>query len=452
MENKKSYIKSVISLGAPILLGNLFTYLISFTDHLMCAGLGAAALGGIFLANQVGQLIQYLSVGTESTVAILGARAAGERDEGRRSTTVVASLLYALLISLSITLVCIIAPRAVLLIFSTKGEFLDTGVRFLKIYALSFPLFMLSRVLICAMRAVGYTRPSVTVPLLSFLLNLALNYVLIGGRLGAPALGVVGSAVATLAARGAELLFSILFLFLSPRGKGLFRWEDFKRPALFPLIRRSLPVMAGQLVLASNNFLFTAVMSRAALGAATVSLSVANSLYNLAYTLMNAISSSTGIITATILGRRSRGEQVDFSLHIRRSLLSYLAVGFFGAVLMLISSSPMISLYGLSRSEAELARDFILVLALLFIPMTVSAAALFGIIKSSGNFRFVFLVDLGFFLLFTLPLGLAGWRLGLSPTLLLIILRLDQLLKCPLAVVGAIRTGHRALDKSEHTC
>ena len=58
--NTKSYIKEVAKLALPTTLGNIFTFLIGFTDHIMTSSLGKGALGGIFLSNQIGIILQFI--------------------------------------------------------------------------------------------------------------------------------------------------------------------------------------------------------------------------------------------------------------------------------------------------------------------------------------------------------------------------------------------------------
>ena len=75
------------------------------------------------------------------------------------------------------------------------------------------PLFAMTQLLLASLRTVKVVQISLRVSLLSLLVNCGLNYILISGRFGAPALGVTGAAIGTLTARGLEctvVLFYVL--------------------------------------------------------------------------------------------------------------------------------------------------------------------------------------------------------------------------------------------------
>ena len=80
------------------------------------------------------------------------------------------------------------------------------GVRYLSLIQWTFALFILTNVLMAALRSVGVVNISFYVSVVSLIVNAGINYTLIFGRFGFPELGILGAAVGTLTARTLEFV------------------------------------------------------------------------------------------------------------------------------------------------------------------------------------------------------------------------------------------------------
>lgn len=433
--NTKAYIKELLRLALPTTLGNIFTFLIGFTDHIMTASLGRAAIGGIFLSNQIAILLQFIITGIEATVTVLCAKEDAKGKNKAFEKTFMTALHFAFGVSALTTIVCFLAPKLVLSLFSSNLEIIDTCAPFLKILALSFIPFSLSRIIMTALRAKKLPSPSLYLPLITFIINFLLNLLFIGPE-GSPfSLGAIGAALATLISRIIELSLGAFLLFREMKPniqnnsfKSILISLIIPKDTLKLFIKATLPILIGQLAWAANNLLTTALLSKSFEGAAVAAFGAASAVHNLAYTLMNGTSSSIGVLTSRSVGegRLSYGA-------CRTAELSLLAVGLFGSVLIFMLSPPVFSLYRLDGSDLAFALSFSRVFMFSFPLTTYSAGSLFGIIKSSGDVRFVSRVDTLLFLLLTLPTSLIAYAAGAAPTVLLLVLKLVDLTKCPIA-------------------
>lgn len=469
---RKSFYTDIAKLAIPTAIGNILSFSIGFVDHFMVSGLGRAAVSGIYLGNQVATLFYFLVVGLESGVAILGTQYSGRGDKKTLRKCGVVGAVLGIFLGLLLTFICIFAPKWVIGLFSSDAAVIEYGELFLSRLAWSFIPYAITRVLIAEARAGMRGAPSLFVPLISLIVNLSLNMLLIYGRWGIPALGVGGAAIATVAARVAELVIMLIYtLARARRGERtpIAQYSDIIKE----YIRTTAPILLGQLVWAANTFFVTAIVAQANGGVAVAAQGVAGSLHNLLYTLMNAASSSVGVIIARTVGELSGGNDGhgcekstecaegrlrEYTLSSQRL---FLAIGLLSCVVILLLMPCFIRLYRLTGEDAKIANQLIRVVALSFVGTCYSAASLFGIVKSGGDVGFVTKTDLYFLLFYTLPFGLIAYRLALPVWLLFLIIKGEHILKCIVAflkvnsytwVVRLTDRGERSaplLDKKE---
>lgn len=440
----KKYITELIRLAVPTVIGNIFTFLIGFCDHIMTSSLGRAAIGGIFLSNQIAILLQFIITGIEATVTVLGAREDAEGEATNLQKTVVMALCFAGGIAFLTTIVCTLWPKWVLSLLSANNEIVDTGAPFLSILALSFLPFALSRIIMTVLRALKKPKPSLYLPALTFLINISLNFLLIGNNGSFISLGARGAAIATLISRLAEVSVAIFLLIRSKAARPVPR-ELFHIPRdnIRLFLRTSFPILIGQAAWAANNLLTTALLSRVAFGSAVAAFGAASAVHNLAYTLMNGTSSSIGVLTS-----RSVGEGRLCISECRTAEAALSVSGILGSLAILLLSAPIFSLYRLGSADLSLAMALSRIFVFSFPLTTYSAGSLFGIIKSSGDVGFVSRVDTLLFLLLTLPVGLLAYYGGATPVILLAVLKLVDLAKCGVAFLYIERRWMRPIDKA----
>ncbi len=443
--DRRKYITELIKIALPTVIGNIFTFLIGFADHIMTSSLGRGAISGIFLSNQIAILLQFIITGIEATVTVLGAREDAEGECRAFNKTTLLALYSAGGIALLTTIVCALAPKWALSLFSQNREIIDTGSPFLRLLALSFVPFALSRINMTALRAKKLPKPSLYLPALTFLLNLALNFLLIGNHSFSLPLGAVGAAIATLVARLVEFGVGAFLLIRAMKKEKFSPWHEIfiiPRESIKIFLRTSLPILVGQAAWAANNFLTTALMSKVGAGSVAASFGAASAVHNLAYTIMNGTSSAIGVLTS-----RSVGEARLSHKDCRTAEMCLFAAGVLGSLIILFLSPPILSLYHLTGSDLSAALALSRVFVFSFPLTTYSAGSLFGIVKSSGDVGFVSRVDTLLFLFLTLPTSLFAYFGGATPTVTLTVLKLVDLTKCGIAYLYIERRWRSPIDK-----
>jgi putative MATE family efflux protein len=220
----------VWALAWPVILSFGLDSVLGLSSMLMVGRLGANAVGAVGLAMQILGAVRagIAAVGT-GTVALV-ARYIGGNDRDSAEHVLKQSVVFGVLVSTIIATPVIIFARPLMGLFQVEGEMADMGARYLQVVMLSEPFQGIFLMCAAALRGAGDTRTPLWIGGIIDLLAIFLNYVLIFGKLGLPALGVDGSAVATLLAIaiGGILFFyalSIDGMVLNFRWKGL--WPDF---------------------------------------------------------------------------------------------------------------------------------------------------------------------------------------------------------------------------------
>jgi len=192
--------RTIWSLAWPVIITFLSQSLVGLVDVLMVGRLGAAAVAAVGVGAQVLSAVSVVmtAVGTGTLALVARHIGAGEPREAQR-------VLEQSVIAAAIGSVVIIAPvmmwaSVMVRIFGVEPHVADLSGAFVRLVMLSIPGSAVLFVIASALRAAGDTRTPLVIGVLVNAANIAANYVLIFGKLGFPALGVRGSALATMTA------------------------------------------------------------------------------------------------------------------------------------------------------------------------------------------------------------------------------------------------------------
>ena len=206
--------RTVLVLSVPAILEMLLHTLVGLADTAMVGRLaeGGAAVAGTSLGNNVFMfaLTIFAAIGTGSTALV--ARSIGAGDNRTADRVVVQSLLVGSVLAILLTLAGTLFAEQAMDFMGAEGLAHEYGAVYLRIIAYgAMPTFVM-QILTGCLRGAGDTRTPMIINSGVNLVNIALNWVLIYGNLGAPALGVAGAAIATSVSRvlGAAILLLLL--------------------------------------------------------------------------------------------------------------------------------------------------------------------------------------------------------------------------------------------------
>jgi MATE family multidrug resistance protein len=263
-------LRSLVAIGAPLIVNNLSSIGVGVADTLMAARLGSLSLAGVAIGNGVWIALFLLGLGT---LMALGPTVAQHFGAGR-DAAIGHDTRQGLWLAVFISLPVMFAMRNMTPLFVAVGieppvALLAQG--YLDYLSWGVPGAYGYHTLKQMNEGVGRTVPIMTVVTLVLPVNVLLNYTFLFGRFGMPALGAPGCGL------GSALSFWVMLALLaahtvySPHYRRFHLWHAFERPhgaALKRLVALGLPI---GLSLFLQSGLFTAVaMLMGRLGSAAV--------------------------------------------------------------------------------------------------------------------------------------------------------------------------------------
>ena len=429
----RSFYRSLVTLAVPISLQNLITFGVNFADNLMIGSLGDNAISGVYVGGQLQSVVQMFVGGIEGAILILAAQYWGKRDTASIRKVVSIGVKFALGVGILASLVAVLFPQWVIRAFTQEPGVIQEGAAYVQIVGFTYLFFSVSQVMIAAMRSVETAKVGLYISCMALVVNVCLNYVFIFGRLGFPAMGVRGAALATLVSRIMEMCVGIGYVFFVDRKLRLSVRDllHTDRQLLRDFVRYGLPVIGGQVVWSVNSLANTKILGCYSAGVIAAA-SITGMLHNLIYVWMNGLSSAVGIITGKTVGAGQYEKMKEYSKTVQ---MIFLFVGLISGAVVFLFRDGFISLYSASAEAQVYARQFINVISVTIIGTCYQAACLFGLVKSGGDISFVFKNDTIFVFLVVIPSALIAMWLGAPPWVVFACLKCDQILKCFVAVV-----------------
>lgn len=430
----RSFYRLLLVLAIPITLQNTVTFAVGFADNLMIGTLGEYAIGGVYLGNQTQTFLQFAVGGFTSAALILSAQYWGRKDTDSIKKIMSITTWLCVVTGLLMTFLSFLFPQWLLSLFTNDERVIAEGVGYLRIVCWSYVFFCLSQMLITAMRSVEAVKIGLVNSLIALVVNISLNYVFIFGKLGFPAMGVKGAALATCIARLVEVGVVVIYVVRIDQKlrMGIRDFFLFDKKLMRDLFVYGAPVLGGQIVWAINQLSQSSIIGHMS-AEAIASVSIAGMLNSMLFMLVLGLSAALGIITGMTVGAGKYEKMKEYSYSAQ---IIFMAVGIVMGALVFLFKDTFISLYRLEEATQKVAEQFMIVLSIAMVGRCYQAPCLAGLVKAGGDTGFVFKNDTIFVFGVVLPSALIAQSVFHAPAwVVYACLQSDQILKCFVAVV-----------------
>ncbi|MBQ1849761.1 MAG: MATE family efflux transporter [Lachnospiraceae bacterium] len=439
----KKFYGNVLKVAVPIMIQNGISNFVSLLDNIMIGQVGTEQMSGIAIVNQL-LFVFYLGIfGALSAAGIFSAQFYGKGDhEGVRH-----ALRFKLYITIGIVLLGIIAflafgDQLILLYLHDEGgttQSLDAALRYgreyLAVMLIGLLPFGLEEAYASTLRECGETTLPMLAGIAAVFVNLGLNYVLIFGHFGFPALGVTGAAIATVIARYLQMLIVVGWTHTHvkrvPFAAGLYQSLRIPAKLVGRITVKGFPLMANEIIWAAGMAVMNQCYSLRGLDA-VAGLNIASTITNLFNTVFIAMGSAVSIMVGQLLGAGKMEEAKDTDAKlIAFSVFSCVGIG---SVLMVLAPLfPMI--YNTTEQVRALATGFIRIGAGCM-PIYAFMHASYFTLRSGGKTLITFCFDSLFLWVVSTPAAYVLSRYTALPVLTLYLaVQLLDLIKCAIGFV-----------------
>ena len=232
-----------LNLSYPVILGLLGHTIVQLVDNIMVGQLGTTELAAVSLGNSFVFIAMSLGIGFSTALTPLVAQADGTKDKDAAQRVLSHGIILCVFLGIILFLAVFIA-RKLMYQMGQPVEVVELAFPYLRWVAASLIPLIIFQAFKQFADGLSRTRPAMYATVLSNLLNIGLNYVLIFGHLGFPALGVEGAAIGTMISRTAAVVFILLYIQYHPLFTGYAIRVRFKnlRLSLFKrIIQLGLP-------------------------------------------------------------------------------------------------------------------------------------------------------------------------------------------------------------------
>ncbi len=453
----RAFYRMVLRVAVPMMLQNSITNFVSLLDNLMVGQTGTESIGSVAIVNVLLFVFNLCIFGGLGGIGIFTAQYAGRKDHGGIRDTFRAKLWLALLLTGTALFVFLRHGGDLILLYlqGSPGEgdaalTLSHGLDYLRVMLLGLPAFAAAQLYTSTLRENSETLLPMKAGLAAVFTNLLLNWLLIGGHWGAPALGVVGAAIATVVSRWVELLIVVLWTHTHPDRcpwiRGMYATLRVPAQQLRAFFRRGFPLLLNEAFWSAAIAMLNQCYSTRGLDV-VAAMNISSTINNLFNMLFATLGSSIGIIVGQLLGagKLKEAKETDTKMIVFSIMVSL------GTGLLLVLTSPLFPrLYNTSQAARDTARLLILVTAC-FTPCQAFTNACYFTLRSGGKTFITFLFDSVFICLVSVPIALyLSRRTALSAPWIMTLVNAGDLLKCVVGYVMVRRNLwiHRIVDSA----
>lgn len=408
----RAFYRHVIAVALPIIIQNGIANFVSLLDNIMVGQVGQIPMSGVAIVNQLMFVFNLCIFGATSGAGIFTAQFHGSGDrDGVRYTFRFKLIIGTLISVVGIGIFLLAGDPLIGLYLTGEGNEADAagilgyGQQYLLVMLWGLPAFAFSNAYAGTLRESGETTVPMVASVTAVFVNLALNWVLIFGNLGAPKMGVVGAAVATVISRYVELAIVVIWTHRHtekmPFINGAYQSLRIPVGLLKQIILKGMPLLINEALWSTGMTTLNQCYSTRGLDVVPA-LNISSTLYNLSGVVYMALGNAVGIIVGQMLGAGEKEESVRDTgrkLHFA----SVVSCVIFGGLMAGISGLfPM--LYDATDSVRTLATRLICIAALM-LPFNGYTNAAYFTLRSGGQTMVTFLFDSCFVWGFCVPLA-----------------------------------------------
>ena len=437
-EDNKKFYKTLITLCIPIIIQNLLSNLINMVDTIMVGGLGEISVASIGIANQYFFLYNMALSGIIGGASLFIAQFYGKNDKLNIRKITGLSVISALMIGITFMIVALFSPKFIIYFFSKDLDVIKVATNYFSIIGFCYLIIAISNVFSMGSRSIRNPKLGMICSTISLFINIILNYVFIFGKLGMPALGASGAAIATVIARIIELILLVSYIYFIKDDYELrFTFKDIKlinKDLLKAYISKTTPTFLNDTLWAFGTVLYAVAYSKAGTSAIAAS-QIASSTGN--FFIVTAVCVAIG--SSIMIGNELGADNIKKAIHYSKkfAILVTLVGAIFG-LLLIISIPGLIKLFSVSDQLMPDIKKIFVIMGILMALKTFNTFIIIGVLRSGGDTKYALFLEMGCMWIVSLPLTFFAAYKGLPIYILVGLTYTEEVVKFIFGVPRAI--------------
>ena len=407
----RRFYRRLFAVMTPILIQNIITNFVSLLDNIMVGQVGTEPMSGVAIVNQLLFVFNLCIFGGLSGAGIFTAQFYGKRDNAGIRDTFRIKLYFS---AVSIAVFCLLflaKGEALISLFLHEGQenlnlaaSLQYALDYLHVMLLQMLPFALMQTYASTLRETGETLLPMKAGIAAVLVNISFNYILIFGKLGFPAMGVVGAAAATVIARFAECAVVLIWTHRHraehPYITDVYRLAGVPRQLAKQVTVMSFPLLVNEVLWAAGLAALNQCYSMRGLEVVSA-FNISSTVSNLFFCAYLAMGTAVSIIIGQLLGEGKLEQAVDADTKlIAFSVVLSVAVG----VVMAALAPLFPQIYNTTDTVKALAVQLLIVAAVM-VPLHSFANVCYFTLRSGGKTAITFMFDSGMLWASSIPLA-----------------------------------------------
>lgn len=405
MKKRKNFLYAVIGIAVPVGLQSMLQSSFAMIDQLMVGQLGSTAVTAVEVAGRPAFIYSVVLGAVSAIAGIMISQYLGMKDEDMADRSLYVNLLAAIALAVLFTVLCLLLPGQIVDIYiKDDPAVLSVGTDYLVRIVWTYLPMGISSILAVMIRCMDRAVCPLYAGITAAVVNTTLNYVLIFGHFGFPALGVTGAAIASVISQLVNLLLIlIMFYRIRVRNRGglhfsLTLGKDGYRQFLLML----LPILINEFLWSVGQNVNTFIYGHLEKGD-LAAMSMTGPIQGLFIGALSGVSQAAGIL----IGKRLGAREYDQAYQESKKLLWYgLAGSLVLSFLLILLREPYVLLYKVEPEIRAVSGGLLMAFAVLA-PVKVANMILGGgIIRSGGKTTYIMVIDMIGTWLVGAPLGL----------------------------------------------
>ena len=414
MCQRDSFFSSVCSLAIPVALQSMLQASFSIVDQIMIGQLGSVSVAGVGLAGKFASIYSVIVSAVGVVAGIMISQYLGQKNQREARRSFLVTLLIAAGLAGVFTLRCGGCRAQIMGLYTTDAPMRQSASVYLQIITATYLPLAGATLLSTLLRCMDKAQLPLYASIASAVLNTGLNYLLIFGRLGLPAMGASGAAIATVISTWVNFLLMLAMLgrhsaLLKTAGNSGEKMGKFNLMQYFSML---MPILVCEFLWSLGENIYAAIYGHMGTDA-SAAMTLINPVQSLVIGALCGLSQAASVIIGKELGSREYNQAYRDSWRLIR-------YGLFGAVILsalVVVASPLyVQIYQVDDAVKLLTRQILLAYALIAPFKVLNMIAGGGILRSGGKTNYVMWIDMIGTWVFGVPLGLLSafvWKLSI---------------------------------------